>query len=338
MGFLDPQGPSRGSRSDLGARGGVGSVATNSQAATRLLRQCLGPWAGCLLMSGVFLVLGCRNPPPPEAAGSNEVFSSRHDHGLDRQGLIDDRWASIVLDESQRAAVREILQEAAAGPVQPLVPARYGIRFEDAPFAMVIAARKVEMAILETSHEPATSSVTYLDSRGRQAIGSVQLRKRGPIARVEYRVPGDDAARERAKQLIDLEDRLGVAVDLALKKAGPTMSATSAEAILRASVRSNRGRVLSSQVEPEHYRFSLLMLDGQRASLTVRREPGPRVLSVQGEAGLFMDADRVESLELAFRDSLEAWGRTLRPEAPRAESGEIGPRGTTGHRKSIGEE
>ena len=318
MGLLDPQGPSQGSRPALGANRSNGSRAVDLRSVARFL----GVRVGFLIVFGAFsATAGCENPPPPAAAGSNEVFPSRGDQGLNQQQIIDDRWASIVLDESQRAEVREILEEASAGPVLPLVPARYGIRFEDTPHAMAIAAPKVEMAIFNSSHEPATASVTYLDSRGRQAVASIRLRKRGPIAQVEYRVPGDDAVRERANQLIDLEDRLGVAME----EAGATISGRSAEAIIRASVRSNHGRVLSSGMEPEQYRFVLLMLDGQKATLTVRREPGPRVLSVHGEAGLFANDQRAESLEGAFRKSLEAWGRSLKPETPDFGSKEAGP-------------
>ena len=147
MGLLDPQGPSQGSRPALGANRNNGFRAVDLRSVARFL----GVRIGFLIVFGAFsATAGCQNAPPPAAAGSNEVFPSRGDQGLNQQQIIDDRWASIVLDESQRAEVREILEEASAGPVLPLVPARYGIRFEDTPHAMAIAAPKVEMAIFNS--------------------------------------------------------------------------------------------------------------------------------------------------------------------------------------------
>ena len=310
MGLLDPQGPSRAFRTARRAIRSIGTQPGDLRSSSRFFTLRAG-----LSVAGIaLLVTGCRNEPPMPAAASNEVFAARPGEGPSQREFVDDRWASIVLDEAQRAAVRTILEDAAAGPVDPMVPARYGIRFEDAPRAMVMSAPMVEMAILDAHHDPSTASVTYLDSRGRQATASVRLRKRGPVASVAYRVPGDDVVRERAAQLIDLDDRLS----MASRQVGKMITASAAEAIIRASVRSNRGRIVSSGVEPERFRFNLLMLDGQEAVLTVRRQPVPRVLSVEAEAGLFGDDVRTESLERAFLESLRAWGRTTRPEVPYA--------------------
>ena len=302
MGLLDPQGPSRGSAPAPEVGRGIELVARDPRSRGRFHR--LG--RGWLILAMGVPVTGCEtSPPPTPAAASNEVY----DH---KAGTLDDRWASIVLDESQRAEVRGILRDAVVGPVFPMAPARHGVRFEDSPQAMIIAAPSVEMAILESHHDPEKASVTYLDSRGRRAVATIRLRERGPIASVEYRVPGTDAARERSNQLIDLEDRMQVATT----EAGPTISGRSAEAIIRASVRSRGGRVLSSGTEPEQYRFVLLMLDEEQATLTVLREPEPRILSIRAEAGLFENDLRTKELEAAFRRSLEAWGRVPAPEMP----------------------
>ena len=172
MALLDLQGPLRGFRAALKAGRWIGSP-------TGDLWSALGFFGvGVGLLLG-FAASGCRQKPPP-AAASNEVFTSPSGRMPDRQGVIDDRWASIVLDESQRAEVRAILEEAVVGPVSPPVPARYGIRFEDTPHALTVAAPTVEMAILDSSHEPAKASVTYLDRRGREAIAS-----NSPVRRFE---------------------------------------------------------------------------------------------------------------------------------------------------------
>lgn len=261
-----------------------------------------------IIASSIPLLVGCEAPPPP-AAASNEVFGDGIVTTRDQGAGIDDRWASIVLDEDQREEIRLILEESVSGPVEPLVPARDGVRFEDTPRAMITAAPKVEMALLSTEHVPATAFATYRDSRGRQAVASIRIRERGPIAAIDYRVPGSDVARARAGQLIDIQDRLGTAI----AQSGPGFDVRSAEAMLRASIRSKRGTLVSSRIEPEQYRMKLLMLDEQEATIVVRRVPPPLVVSVSAEAGMFRNDARAEALARAFDLQLRAWGRMRQP-------------------------
>ena len=252
---------------------------------------------------------GCESPPPPAAAASNETFGDGTVRTRNQGGGMDDQWASIVLDDRQRDEVRRILGEVVSGPVSPMIPAPNGIRFEDTPRAALTAAPKVEMAILSTKHDPTTAFATYRDSRGRQAVASVRIRDRGPIAAVEYRVPGDDVKLVRAAQLLDIEDRLGAAGIDARREIG----GRSAEAILRASIRSMRGTLVSSRIEPEQYLIRLLMLDEEEATLVVRRAPAPLVVSVSTKAGMFGEPALADALQRAFEGELRAWGRVRKP-------------------------
>ncbi len=260
---------------------------------------------------GSLLLVACGSSSPP-AAVANEVFGRGSIDAPDPGAGIDDRWAVIVIDEVQEAEVNRILEEMAAGPVAALVRAPHGIRFEDAPRAMLTAVPRLDMAILNSRRDPATVSAEYFDSRGRRATASILLRERGPIAQVDYRVPGEDVTRSRSLQLLDLERRLqSTAVPV-----GATLSERSAEAILRSSIRSNRGTMISTGSEPERLRFRLLMLDEQEATVVVRREPEPAMLSMTVEAGLFgSDVEGERAIRKAFVDSLRAWGQVLQPSA-----------------------
>lgn len=257
-------------------------------------------WA--LLSALPFAGVGCASKPPsPPAAASNEVFDGSV--GGSSPG-IDDRWASITLDESQEAEVREAFRDLVHGPVSPLRAAEHGVRFEDVPRAIINAAPKVEMAVLRQAFVPAEVVAEYDDRLGRRATARIVLRSRGPIAEVTYRIPGDEISRSRSRQLIDLNERLAFAAS-SDRSIGPE----SARAILKASLRSQGGEIDRVTFVPDRHRFTLLMLDEQEAQLEVRREPPPRQLSWTASAGLFGDPERSEALGRALEEALRSWGR-----------------------------
>ena len=277
--------------------------------------RCPGFGAFVSMLLVPIAIFGCGSPPPPPAAASNEMFDGgvvSTDH-RDGASPIDDRWASIVLDGEQASAVRSTFRELVPGPVDPLEPAFHGIRFDDVPRAMITAAPRIETAVLRSAFEPARVSASYLDVRGRRATASISLRMRGPVASVDYRVPGDDVAAVRSSQLVDLEKRL---VD-STWRSDAELTVDVAEAILRASIRANRGRIDSIDLDPEQYRYTLLMLDEQEMDVVVRREPAPKVLSWSVDVGLFGDRDAATSFGVVFEDALRAWGATPEPSESR---------------------
>ena len=250
----------------------------------------------------LLLGTGCASkPPPPPAAASNEIFDDRIGGS---SPVVDDRWASITLDENQQIEVRQAFGDLVHGPVSPLAPAAHGMRFEDVPRAMINAAPKVEMAILRQAFVPAEVTAEYHDRLGRRATARIVLRSRGPIAEVTYRIPGDEITRSRSRQLIDLNERLAFAA-----RPDRSLEPESATAILKASLRSQGAGVDRVDLIPDRYRFTLLMLDEQEAKLEVRREPPPRQLSWTASAGLFGDSERSAALGRALEDALRAWGR-----------------------------
>ena len=284
--------------------------------------RCPGPGLLLSVLAVPVAILGCGSPPPPPAAASNEMFDGgvvSTDH-RDGASAIDDRWASIVLDGEQESAVRKTFRELVQGPVDSLEPALHGIRFDDVPRAMITAAPRIETAVLRSAFEPARVSASYLDVRGRRATASISLRMRGPVASVDYRVPGDDVAAVRSSQLVDLEARL---VD-STWRSDAELTVDGAEAILRASIRANRGRIEAIDLDPEQYRYTLLMLDEQEMDVVVRREPPPKILSWSVDVGLFGDRDAAESFGVAFEDALRAWGATREPPGSRAPMDERG--------------
>ncbi|MEE2973069.1 MAG: hypothetical protein VX672_08085 [Planctomycetota bacterium] len=260
------------------------------------------PTGWALITALLLLGAGCASEPPrPPAAASNEVFDDRIGG---RSPVIDDRWASITLDENQRIEVRRTLREGAHGPISPLIPATHGMRFEDVPRAIINAAPKVEMAILRQAFVPAEVAAEYRDRQGRRATARILLRSRGPVAAVSYRISGDEIARSRSRQLIDLNERLAFAA-----RPDRSLGPESATAILRASLRSQGAGVEQVTFIPDRYRFTLLMLDEQEAELEVRREPPPRQLSWTASAGLFGDPERSAALGRELEETLRAWGR-----------------------------
>ena len=192
------------------------------------------------------LIAGCGSKPPPvPAAASNEVFgTSPGATPVGPQG-IDDRWASVTLDDQQRAQVNASFRDLIHGPTPRLEKAPYGIRFEDVPRAMINAAPRVEMAILSQAFLPAEVTLVFDDHMGREASASFSLRARGALASVEYLVPGVDVAEAKSRLLLDLYRRLAEEIDQNQGKLTPSF----AEAILRASVRSKHGRIKSWSME-----------------------------------------------------------------------------------------
>jgi hypothetical protein len=270
-----------------------------------------------VIAGGLLLLAGCAAGSRPPAAASNEDFSD----GTTRAGLpseVDDRWASVTLDASQRSEVRTILAEAAQDPysVRTLVPARYGVRFEDVPHAMLNAAPKVEMAVLRQEHLPPEVDLNIRDSAGRSAMVLVDCRERGAIATVSYRIPGGDIGLARAELLAAVREVLDAAPDVA----DPTPLI---DPLVNALVRTG-ATIDGWEVRPERYRYTLLMLDEQEATIEIRREPAPKVVSWTATAGTFPRPEIASRLGEAFMDRLRAWGRV-----PRADGGSNATPGAT---------
>jgi hypothetical protein len=250
---------------------------------------------------------GCSGPVRPPAAASNEDFSGRGDSPA---GL-DDRWASIVLDADQRSEVGTILVETAQEPgaVEPLTPAPFGIRFEDIPRAMVNAAPKVEMAILQSEHLDPTIEIDVRDAGGRAAVVRVRCRRRGPLASISYRIPGGDVAVERGEMLQAVNAIL-------LDPLSVPDPATLADPLAHALAEQG-ATTLGYRIQPERYRYTLLMLDEQEAVIEIRREPAPRIVSWSATAGLFPRPEIADRLGETLMECLRAWG-----EVPAASAGE----------------
>jgi hypothetical protein len=66
----------------------------------------------------------------------------------------DDRFATRVLDSSDRAEVLTIMRQSVHGPVDdPARPAQYGVRWSDVALAADKAGRALELAVLSTTVE-----------------------------------------------------------------------------------------------------------------------------------------------------------------------------------------
>ena len=249
--------------------------------------------------------VGCGGTETTSIAGSNEVFGKVDPSNRGVAGE-DDRWASIALDETQRREVRTILGDMVEGPVQPLRPATYGIRFEDGPRAMINAAPRVEMAVLRGGLLPGEVRATFLDRRGRRATATIALRSPGPMASVAYDVPGVDSAADRAELTIDVQQAIEIS---------PTdCDRDGAEAILRREIEDAGGVVQGVESIPDRYHYTVLMIDEQEVDIVIRREPPPKIVSWTVTAGIFGDDDRGKDLGRELDRALRAWGRIPEPE------------------------
>ena len=279
----------------------------------RLIR-CLT--TGFLGSAAALILGGCRGTPPP-AAASNENFTGS---GVLSAPGIDDRWASVVLDEAQRHEVLAALRDAVSGETLPLRVAEFGVRFEDVPRAILIAAPTVEMAVMKQAFTSAMASVNFLDPSGREGVASIDLHRMTAVAKVEYLVPGDDVALLRATLLDSINGLLWsndtfFAGGTAHRRASAREEEEGVQAvrILEEAVRRSGGTILARVFEPERYRIDLLMLDDQPARIVVQRESDPQVLSWKAWAGTFPMPEKAAALGAAFEKALRAWGQTLMP-------------------------
>ena len=266
-------------------------------------------WMRSLLYTCLWLVLtgsvGCGGSETASIAGSNEVFGKIDPSNRGVAGE-DDRWASITLDPTQQGEVRTILADMVQGPVEPLRPATYGIRFRDVPRAMITAAPRVEMAVLRGGLLPGEVQVRFLDRRGRPATATIALRPAGPMASVAYDVPGGDSANDRAELTID--------VQRAIEISSTDCDRDGAEAILRREVKAAGGVVQGVESIPDRYHYTVLMIDEQEIEIIIRREPPPKIVSWTVTAGIFGDDDRGNDLGRELDRALRAWGRIPEPE------------------------
>ncbi len=288
----------------------IGAVRDREHSKTRV-RSSWRLFSACL--SGLLILTACSAPPRPPAAASNEDFST----GTSRDGLpteVDDRWASIVLDDQQRAEVRTILVEAAQDPgdVRPLVPAAHGVRFEDVPHAMLNAAPMVEMAILRAEHLPPTIRVDIRDAAGRMATVEILCRPRGTLATISYRIPGLDVMGDRGLILAAVNE---VVLSPGASSEPQELADPLAHALAELGV-----TILDQTIMPERYRYTLLMLDEQEATIEIRREPPPIAVSWTATAGTFPRPEIAKRLGETFMDRLRAWGEVPRVEPADAAS------------------
>ena len=277
-----------------------------------ILRSAAGGVVASLAMANG----GCSSNRPP-AAASNQSFAAS---GVTSAAGIDDRWASVVLDDAQRTEVMDALRGAVFGETAPLCVAEFGVRFEDVPRAIMTAAPTVEMALMKQTFIPAVASVTFLDPGGQEAVASIDLRRMTALSKVEYLIPGDDVA-EPASRLLDSINGLLWSNDTFFagstthrrESARAEVEGVQAVRILEAAVKKSGGTPLSSKFEPEKYQIELMMLDDQPARIEVRREPDPKVLSWKAWAGTFPLPEKASALGTAFDEALRAWGRTPLP-------------------------
>lgn len=278
----------------------AGTIARVQAREPRILRSPTLTVALLAIVSG-----GCAGPEPPPAASSNEMFPVASPF-LEGEPELDDRWSSVVLDPAQNAEVRRILADAADGVegLEPLGPAPNGIRFEDVPRAMLNTAPKVEMAILRSEHLDPEIVVDFDDAAGRAAIATIRFGTRGPLASIVHRIPGSDAAPERA--------RIQAAIERLLR-AWP-IDATPGlvvEDVVR--VLADGGAIVSDRtIRPERWRYTLLMLDEQEATIEIRRAPPPTMVEWTATAGIFPRPEIARKLGETFMDCLRAWGREAR--------------------------
>lgn len=269
------------------------------------------PILATLAAAGLWTVAGsgCAGPEPPPAAASNEVFPEQPVM-VDGTPALDDRWASVVLDDQGRREVRGILFDAADGSagIEPLGPAPHGVRFEDIPRAMLNTAPKVEMAILRGEHLDPEIVIDFDDAAGRAATATIRFAPRGPLTSVAHRIPGADATAERARLTSMIERR---------SRAWPMASRP--DDVIDEVVRmlGDAGAIVSDRtIRPERWRYTLLMLDEQEATIEIRRVPPPTVVEWTATAGIFPRPEVARSLGDTFMECLRAWGRESRWNGP----------------------
>ncbi len=253
----------------------------------------------CGLAVALSSLVGCSGAGRSPAAATNESFDSG---GITGPQDVDDRWASIVLDDDQRSEVRTILAETAEDPgsIRPLVPAPHGVRFEDIPRAILNAAPRVEMAVMRGDHLDPSITLDIRDSAGRAASILVRCRPRGGLATMTYRIPGDDVVEERGEILLAV-NRVLVARD---DRTDPSRFVEP----LTHALAEHGATVIDHAILPERYRYTLLMLDEQEAVLELRREPPPTVVSWTATAGTFPRPEIAQRLGETFMECLRAWG------------------------------
>lgn len=281
------------------------------------LRQLIFCLASGSLVSFPTLVLGGCSGNPPPAAASNENFTAS---GATSAPGMDDHWASIVLDATQQREVRDALRDVVFGEIPPLRVAEFGVRFEDVPRAILIAAPTVEMAVMKQTFDPAIVSLTFLDPSGQEAVASIVLGRMTALSSVKYLVPGDNVSEQTSRMLNAINGLLWSNETFFAGSSGHRQASARAEVegvqavgILEAAVKKSGGTPLVSAFEPEKYRIDLLMLDDQPARIDVRREPDPTVLSWKAWAGTFPMPAKASALGASLDKALREWGRTPSP-------------------------
>ena len=70
-------------------------------------------------------------------------------------------------------------------------------------------------------------------------------------------------------------------------------------------------------MEPDRYRYTMLMLDELEAVIEIRREPPPAIISLTATAGFFGKPEVADALAEAMMTALREWGQDLEPQSTR---------------------
>ncbi|MCH2143914.1 MAG: hypothetical protein MK082_02080 [Phycisphaerales bacterium] len=155
-----------------------------------------------LLMGSAWLLAGCASKVNP--------IETNISYGPD------DRFATRMLDASERAEVITIMQDSVDGPTDdPARPAPYGVRWSDVRLAAVKAGGTMELAVLSLSEEEG-GMVKRIELI---SIGDV------PVELVVRRVPEPEIYEASAKAGLfddraELASRLVEAFDVAMRAYG----------------------------------------------------------------------------------------------------------------------
>ncbi len=256
---------------------------------------------------GLIGVMGCSRPSD---ARLNSVFTPTQAFGPTGNELVanepglNDVISSRVLSKEESQQVRDILESVVQGNFSPMKPALYGVRFEDAPRAMISAAKIVEMAILSTDHQWPRIEFDFLDESGEPLDLVVTLKRRTPVVRPSI-ISKDFRLRRAHAEVAAAMTRAIIGVELT--------DPAKIEILGHEVIAAQRGKILETRFIPEKYRFNLTMLDGQPAGLVVTREPEPQMVSWETNAGLFDDSEDRLLLDKAFSGQLRAWGAISSP-------------------------